>query len=71
MKNILEWFYKEFHRLMKVENVFLSEIDIIWYYKLSNRFIDYEIYLCQSNIQDNMIEEYWNKFLWFQVWYYE
>ena len=62
MKNILEWFYKEFYKLMKIENVFLSEIDIIWYHELSNRFVDHEIYSYWSDVQDDMIEKCWDKF---------
>ena len=61
MKNILEWFYKRFCRLMKIEDIFLSEIDIIWYHELSNRFVDHEIYSYRNDIQDDMIEEYWDK----------
>ena len=62
MKDILGWFYKGFCKLMRVEDVFLSEIDIIWHHELSNRFIDHEIYSCWNDVLDDMIEEYWDKF---------
>ena len=47
---------------MRIEDIFLFEIDIIWYYELSNWFIDHEIYSYQNDIQDDIIKEYWNKF---------
>ena len=56
---------------MRIENVFLFEIDIVWYHELSNRFVDYEIYSYRNDVLNDMIEEYWDKFLWFQIWYYK
>ena len=46
---------------MQVESVFLSEIDIIWYHELSDRFVDHEIYSYWNDVQGDMIEECWDK----------
>jgi hypothetical protein len=50
MKDILGWFYKGFCKLMGIEDVFLSKIDIIWHHELSDRFVDHGIYSYQNDV---------------------
>jgi hypothetical protein len=40
---------------MGVEDVFLSEVDIVWHHELSDQFVDHGIYLCRSDVPGGKI----------------
>ena len=42
---------------MRVIDVFLFEVDIVWHHELSDRFVDHGIYSCRSDVLDDMIGE--------------